>query len=846
MANIKFSQFTQKTTLGTVDFLVGYTGADNVQIDPADLLSDYSQGTGAAGQVTFFSAASTVTGDNDFYWDNTNKRLGIGTTTPGYSLEVRGTADQSLYLAKTATTYLRATAGINAELFTGGSMVLGSGNTERIRIVSTGNVGISTATPVAKLHVDGTLIATGISQLGSGGSNVYLTSSSAGNVGIGTSSPSEKLQINNGRLRFLESGQRQYNIGIVSGTSDFAITDATFSSERMRINSSGNVGIGTSTPAEKLDVLGKVRSTHDANNYMQLESNSGGGVLSGKSSGTVTTIVRTYGDSYFNGGNFGIGTSGPSYKLDVRKNQAGYTYIASDNANTAASGTGSGFAMTEGGSVAWYLRNERDGSGKFNIGNSANRLTIDSSGNVGIGTTTPAQMLHLEKADNPMILISRGNSNRVLLGDTGSNNGGDLLLYDSSGSNTVRIRTGSISYLNGGNVGIGTVSPVVKLQVNGIGYFEGGTSPDFGSGSVSDAGVIINENDFIYTKDGTALRKLIGKFSSDIIQIGESGTSLIDEIRLKPGNNGFTSFYDDNTETARFTDGKLGIGTTSPSAKLDISNGTNSLLTLGEDSGRGVLRLYRNTASAYLQAWHDGTNGSISTTAGSIILSPSSSNVGIGTSSPLANLTVTTSMSSSPTSTLYLDVEGTNTNGGGSQIVFNTSATSGTLTNYNAKITGTRVFGTGGDSELGFWTTLVSDNVAAQQRMVITKEGNVGIGTTSPSEKLEVNGNSTFTGSVNISGFIYHVGDTDSYFGFGANNVFDLATGGTRKLYADNSGLYIYYNGSQKLKTTSTGVTVTGDLEIANSSDGIILESPDGTRYRVTVANGGTLSVSAV
>jgi hypothetical protein len=40
MANIKFSQFTQKTTLGTVDFLVGYTGADNVQIDPADLLSD--------------------------------------------------------------------------------------------------------------------------------------------------------------------------------------------------------------------------------------------------------------------------------------------------------------------------------------------------------------------------------------------------------------------------------------------------------------------------------------------------------------------------------------------------------------------------------------------------------------------------------------------------------------------------------------------------------------------------------------------------------------------------------------------------------------------------------------
>jgi hypothetical protein len=88
MANIKFSQFTVETAKADVDFLVGYSGPDNVQISPTNLLSDYSQGTGAAGQVTFFSAASTVTGDNDLYWDNTNKRLGIGTTTPSVSFHV--------------------------------------------------------------------------------------------------------------------------------------------------------------------------------------------------------------------------------------------------------------------------------------------------------------------------------------------------------------------------------------------------------------------------------------------------------------------------------------------------------------------------------------------------------------------------------------------------------------------------------------------------------------------------------------------------------------------------------------------------------------------------------------
>ena len=48
MANIKFSQFTEKTTLGTVDFLVGYTGAENVQISPTNLLSTFVSGSGTS------------------------------------------------------------------------------------------------------------------------------------------------------------------------------------------------------------------------------------------------------------------------------------------------------------------------------------------------------------------------------------------------------------------------------------------------------------------------------------------------------------------------------------------------------------------------------------------------------------------------------------------------------------------------------------------------------------------------------------------------------------------------------------------------------------------------------
>ena len=48
-------------------------------------------GSGAAGQATFWTAASVISGDNAFFWDNTNKRLGLGTTTPGVRLDIHGT-----------------------------------------------------------------------------------------------------------------------------------------------------------------------------------------------------------------------------------------------------------------------------------------------------------------------------------------------------------------------------------------------------------------------------------------------------------------------------------------------------------------------------------------------------------------------------------------------------------------------------------------------------------------------------------------------------------------------------------------------------------------------------------
>jgi hypothetical protein len=307
--------------------------------------------------------------------------------------------------------------------------------------------------------------------------------------------------------------------------------------------------------------------------------------------------------------------------------------------------------------------------------------------------------------------------------------------------------------------------------------------------------------------------------------------------------------------------GNVGVGTTSPAAKLEVKGATaeNTQIRIQTDGGASEVPtlLLRRSSIAYgeikyipdgggnqgvhITDYRTDVSNIIFNTAGANerMRIDSNGNVGIGTSSPLADLTVATSMSSSRTSRLYLDVDGNNINGGGGEIIFSTSATSGTLTNLNAKITGTRVAGDGGDSELGFWTTLVSDNVASQQRMVITKEGNVGIGTNNPSDLLTVDGNLSIFGNkiyngsaANSAGVSFPSSTTriDGYNGITFHSSTTTVGSQSERMRIDNAGNVLF--GTTDIPN---GTSVYGSAFLSTSNERMALVQASDTTSLATM-----------
>ena len=214
-------------------------------------------GSGATGQATFWTGASTISGDNTFFWDNTNKRLGLGTATPGVRLDIHGT-------------------GVIQQL---------NGTTTNNAFTDFQNAG-STQWRVGNQYASAT---NRFSIFNAAGVNEVFTILQAGNIGINNSTPGwitsayvvgvnpSYAQYINGSTGAAQANGTLFGIdGSGNGTilvqGGFNFNLYTSSIARMTIDSAGKVGFGYTSPGiTGVSVSGSIyQGSNTANSNFQM------------------------------------------------------------------------------------------------------------------------------------------------------------------------------------------------------------------------------------------------------------------------------------------------------------------------------------------------------------------------------------------------------------------------------------------------------------------------------------------------------------------------------------------------------------------------------------------------
>jgi len=635
---------------------------------------------------------------------------------------------------------------------------------EKMRIAGDGNVGIGTTRPVNRLDVAGNISCSVITASLFNGTSSWstnaLTASSlvAANSYTITNLTSSNISASGNITATSFSGS---NFGTSSwstnsltasslvAASSYTITNLTASNiSASATGSFGIVGIGTTSPTARLHVNidspnGQIRETIVVDGQTQSRTASG--------SGQVIAFKGTGG--YFGGvGGFG---------------------------NGILAGVG-----------LW--------GGTVSITGSNPQLFVASSGNVGIGTTSPGEKLNISGGSirfdgtNNYVYLQNGNSDSSpFLASVANvlataNYGWGFFDRGTEGNFQLQYRAGSTSWnpaitvlRTTGNVGIGTTSPAYLLDVSGssrFGYRSADTHQFTGSVGISGSlNATSSWSTNALTASYVASSNVVGTVTSASYALSASSapttitaswaTNALTASSLVVGNSyNITNLTASNISASRTGSfGMVGIGTTSPAAKLDIVHDstatTPTIYVKGGYTGVAIARferIYGATASIDINAnsgnpqlsivsqnktFAIGTNNISSSfeiadnaTIGTNtrFLIDANGNVGIGTTSPGDVLHI-----SSNGGVGFRIQDSTGSNGGDTRIT-----QVGQKLSINTYQTGHSFTG----------TPFVIDGATQ----------NVGIGTTSPAYLLDVSGSSRFgftstnthqfTGSVSISG----------------------------------------------------------------------------------------------
>lgn len=540
----------------------------------------------------------------------------------------------------------------------------------QLSILQGGNVGIGTVTPTATLQVSGTFIVSTSSAPTS--PSLYVTS--AGNVGVGVGSGIdttsklhvagtgiylyeliENISTGYARLWFKRNGTYVGSIGVnnagVFGLSadngvDKAVPD-------ISINTSGKVGIGWVTPTVALEVSGTISATNFVGNGSGLTgivvqaqpsdristTNVASGATLGMAvadKGTVSfTLGGTAGAAYLHPT---LGFVGPG--VSTTGGISGTTGYFAGNVTGSADNTYNVGSTTR----RWAeLHSVSDYSDEFKPhAGGASRFCVDDSCQGGLFTTGGSDGLRV--STNRMDFINSGGGSRGYIVSGEVHWTPDKFTVSTVGSGYI--------LLNGGNVGIGTVTPTATLQVSG-------------TFTVSSTGQVTTPT--LYTTAGgnvgigttnPGVKLEVTSSSDDLLRLTHSSGSGSPRLTLyadtaekgrlewnAPASNlklqsagGFNLSVGGVEHVNVTSSGNVGIGTANPLLKLSVTGasaaytGNSGIFQVTTGTGASTDEQLQlgvvNGSYGWIQASKEGT------AVRSLALNPSGGNVGIGTASP--------------------------------------------------------------------------------------------------------------------------------------------------------------------------------------------------------------------